>query len=158
MQSIHTEIEEYIDSKKEFCELLLYYIENEDESPNYELRKKLLIYNKSLNVEDNISIFQIILSICNNHQRSRNFQTKIDNIFKYLTNTIKQTMTNSETFEFFKSNKMIIFYLIKNQIIQYNSKFEIGDSTFSGCSSLTQIIMHSFMTKIGKYAFFLVHH
>ena len=65
-----------------------------------------------------MTIFHIILSISNNHRRTYNYKDKINIIFKYLTDILKGALSNSETFYFFKSNKMILQYLIKNQIIE----------------------------------------
>ena len=122
MESNQSTIAEYINSKKELYRIILDFIENEDESLNYELINNLEAFIKCANNEDIITIFHIILSIANNHQRKCNFKTKIFNIFNYLANILKQTMTNSKTFEFFKSNKFIILYLIKNQIIKLDEQ------------------------------------
>ena len=132
-QDIQSKIEEDIESRKDLYRILLDIIENEDESKNFEFINKLTKYKERENNEDKITIFQIILSICNNHQRDVNFKSKINNLFKYLTNTLKQTMTNSEIFEFFKSNKLIILYFIKNQIIEIDdliSKEIIKDKAY----------------------------
>ena len=122
MENNQSTIAEYINSKKEIYRIVLDFFENEEESLNDELINNLDELIECANIEDIKTIFHIILSISNNHQRNFNFKTKIFNIFNYLANTLKQTMTNSETFEFFKSNKLIILYLIKNQIIKLDEQ------------------------------------
>lgn len=118
MEVGESKIQEYIEAKKDLYTNLIDYIESEDETLNTELINKLNQIKESETIEDKELLFNMIISISNNHHRHFQFLKKIEELIKYLGNTLKQMMTNSEIFDFFKKNKLIILYLLKNQILE----------------------------------------
>lgn len=113
------EIESYIAMMKEIQENILLYIEDEESSDsNYKNLSQLftiLFYQYGdLQLK---SILQIIAKISNNHRRSPTFFIKIERIIRHFQKKIKQTYSNQEIFDFFKSNKRIILFLIKEGVL-----------------------------------------
>lgn len=119
MKAGQLEIQEYIAIKKKLYQNLIDYVESEDETLNAEFLNKLNQIKESDSIEDKKSLLNMILSISNNHYRHSNFQKKIENLISHFSNTLKQMLTNSEIFDFFKPNKLLLLYLFKNQIIQF---------------------------------------
>ena len=60
---------------------------------------------------------QLISKILKNHYRSADFDDKMERILLYLKNDIKHTFTNMELFNIFKSNKRILYILLKNEML-----------------------------------------
>ena len=56
--------------------------------------------------------------IIENHHRSQNFFTKIEQILQFLKIDISQTFSNKELFDMFLQNKRILLYFIENEIIK----------------------------------------
>ncbi|KAK8871417.1 hypothetical protein M9Y10_007143 [Tritrichomonas musculus] len=126
-------VAEYLNSMKEIQELLLQYIEDTEEYylPNFE-RLKFLFDELKIH-EDQIqlkSILHLILFISNNHNRPPKFFPRIEQILSLFTKEMKEYFTNLEIFDIFKSNKPILLFLIKNQILTIDQQLAdllIGD-------------------------------
>ncbi|KAK8893099.1 hypothetical protein M9Y10_021514 [Tritrichomonas musculus] len=123
---METDIQIYIERKKLAQELLLQLIEsNNDLEENFE---NFIDYINGLPISTDInemkSIISLIMKVVNNHTRSTNFFDKIFRILDYLKIHIKQMFTNNEIFDLFKSNKLILLYLIKSDVIYIDEKIE----------------------------------
>ena len=116
---INTFIQRYSNKMEPIQEKLLFYIDNnENEEENFlnltdHLRKFNLIENKAKMK----SFLYILLKISDNHQRKLNFFNKIESVLSYLQIHIQKNFSNFEIFNIFKSNKRVLFYLFKKQII-----------------------------------------
>ena len=82
------------------------------------------------------SFLSFISEISNNHQRVSNFYEKFEKLSWHFKSAIKQTFSNFFIFNIFKYNKLILFFLITNDIIKIDdtiSKFIIKNkiSTFN---------------------------
>lgn len=112
-------IQKIINKNRKLTNMLLKYIGDENQSiDEYEQLRSFLDQNQiQQNYEKLRELLHIILNISNNHHRNINFFNKIEQIFKFLGNNIKQTFSNSEIYDFFSSNNSILLLLIKNSII-----------------------------------------
>ena len=109
---------ECLNAKKELYEVLLQFIEDQnDDDYNYQ---RLIDEIDNQQIRENyyeIELFlRLIVQISNNHHRLPNFFNKIEKILKYFFECM-QTFTNLELFELFKSNKSIVLFLIENKIV-----------------------------------------
>ena len=115
------DLQEYIQQKKEFYDILIDFLQNEDED-NINNADELydLLQNTILkeDIEDTKTVLRVILKISNNHRRNPNFDKKIEQILSLFIDQLKQNFSNSEIFELFKSNKRILLFLIKKEIIK----------------------------------------
>lgn len=64
------------------------------------------------------STLRLILNIANNHHRSNDFFSKIEKIILIFKNEIKQSYSNLDIFNNFKSNKRILLFLIEEKIMK----------------------------------------
>ena len=113
------EIREFTDIMKSLQNHLLEFIERENNSEeNYQNFVDIFNEQKISNDLCNFKSFiHILLQIANNHYRTPNFFSKIDKIILNLKDEIKQKFSNSQIFNFFKSNKRILLFLIKEKIL-----------------------------------------
>ena len=76
---------------------------------------------RDLKISDNKHEFKLflrsILKISNNYNRKSNCISKINLILKSLEKEIKLYYSNSEIFDIFKSNKLILLFLFKEKIL-----------------------------------------
>ena len=118
-------IDDYIDDKKNIYNAILKFLEDSEENKNdendaYSFQDLREILNSHLIFEDLHEIrqiLQIINNIGNNHRRVGNFISKINSILLNYKTQIKQALSNTEIFDIFKSNKMIVHFLLKNDIL-----------------------------------------
>ena len=108
------ELNNYIDNMKNIQEKFLEFIENEkkDDSELIEL-----LNQQDFDSHEFKSFLYLILKISNNHFRSPFFFKKIFQILKIYEDTIKKTFSNEDIFNFFKSNKRIVLFLIQEKIL-----------------------------------------
>lgn len=66
------------------------------------------------------TILSLIIRIANNHHRGKNFHENIFQILNIFIPSIKQTWSNDEIFDIFKSNNRILLFLIEEGIFQIN--------------------------------------
>ena len=107
------EINEYINQSKELYDILLEFIECEDNNEQY--FKQLTDYFKAQ--EKLTLILKILSSLSSNHNRNTYFIQKIEEILLYYQNEIKQTFSNLDMTQFFIDNKIILLFLITKEII-----------------------------------------
>lgn len=117
--SLLMEIQEYINQKKDFHQIILEYVEDEGENDeNFRILIKKL--NNILDNENDgeiLNILHLISKISDNHQQNQYFIIKIERILLHLSKKIKQTLSNFEIFNIFRSNKRILLFLIKNNLL-----------------------------------------
>ena len=85
----------------------------------FDYLSKVSINDKKLELTE---LFQLIIKISNNHHHTSNFYDKIETIIKFLKEHIKQSFSNKEILNISQSNKRIILYLIKDQILKVDGK------------------------------------
>ena len=69
------------------------------------------------NREELTQFLLTIKSISDHHQRDVYFNKKINQILQHYKDQIKQTLPNDEIIHIFESNKLIVLFLLKNDII-----------------------------------------
>ena len=117
--AIQQEIQDYIDEMKELYDNLMIFLENPDESdePFFHV---FSIDHYEGDREKLEQFLQLIANIASNHNPKNNLFKKIFNIILNLKDQIKQTFSNLQIFDIFKSNKAILLFLFENQIIIYD--------------------------------------
>ncbi|KAK8843609.1 hypothetical protein M9Y10_024668 [Tritrichomonas musculus] len=118
------EIQNFLAKMKKIESDLLDFIEHDDS--NVEDQKGLeQIFGDFKDIFSERNEFKnsltLLVKIANNHFRQPNFFKKINSLLTKLKDQIKQSYSNSEIFEIFKSNKKILLFLIKEQIITVDS-------------------------------------
>ena len=105
----------YLDTKKEFYEILLKYFENED------FFQSISSFFETNNIYEDKNeirmIFHLLVPISNNHNRSNNLIDKINNIIFHFKEEIQQNFSNDEIFHIFQSNKLLLLFLFQNSIL-----------------------------------------
>ena len=110
------DIYEYIKQKKELYNTLIEFLDAETKSSinDYKILRTTFQNIKQMKDQKEIkSLFHLIIQISHNDF----FNDKIDEIVNYISDTIKQIMTNSEIFNIFKSNKRILLFLIQSKTL-----------------------------------------
>ena len=112
-------VQEYLEIMKNMHQQILEYIDSENNLEND--------FETLENCFNNLSITQsrqkfkgllhLIIDISNNHQRSPDFFKKVEKILIFVKTEIKQTFSNLEIFNFFKTNKRILLFLIEEKIV-----------------------------------------
>lgn len=112
-------IREYIDKMEKMHKVLLYYIEDEDNKKDSFDKLKHQLYDQK--VRENkfkLKTFLYLISkIANEHYRSIDFFTKIENVMKIFKDDFKKYFTNSEIFSIFENNKRILYFLFSENIL-----------------------------------------
>ena len=110
----------YIEKMKKIQNSLLKFLEEKvDVEENYENLKKIIADQKiTENKHDLKSFLRLLIKISNNHRRVASFIEKIERIFREIKMEIKSRFSNSEIFELFKSNKRILLFLIKEDLLK----------------------------------------
>lgn len=108
----------YIQEKQEMQQILLSYIDREENTEEYYQNLCTFIEKQFTKDKSELKIFLNLLTrIANYHFRSSDFFSKIEKIIFDLKEDIMKLMTNSEIFNLFQSNKRILLFLIENKII-----------------------------------------
>ena len=113
-------MESYINSKKKLYSAILEFLENSDDDNLSELNHLVdIVTNQHLegDLEEMKDFLKIIKNISDNHHRHLNFMNRINNILQQFKDKIKQTLSNDEIFEIFRSNKIIVLFLLKSDIL-----------------------------------------
>ena len=114
------ELEQYIAEKTDLYQKLLEFIDDGGEE-EYQKLEKALESQKIKENQPEIRIFiGLVSKICNNHHRLDNFFNKIEKILFFMKEVIKQTYSNIEIFNIFKSNKRILYFLFKENFIDFD--------------------------------------
>ena len=110
--------------KKEIQEFLIDFIDNE-ECTNYDFYMLFDIIKKQkiLTKKEELKHFiHLLMSISNNRHHNSAFFTKITKILQLaltkFENNTKKPLSNLEKFTLFYCNKVILFILIKNKVIE----------------------------------------
>lgn len=112
------DISVYVNMKKEFHENILNFLESEEDS-SFSFFTNFIDTHKIFEDKDEIlEIFRLLLSISNNHHRCFSFFDKIGEIIIYLLNLINPALQNSDIFDLFLENKLILLFLFKNNIVK----------------------------------------
>ena len=113
------EIQQNIDLKKTIQSNLLEFIDDESSiEENYHNLITLFNVQKIQENPDELqSVLYLILKIANNHHRSPTFFSKIEKILLFFKDSIKENLTNKRIFAIFKSNKRILLFLMKEEIL-----------------------------------------
>ncbi|KAK8844306.1 hypothetical protein M9Y10_024518 [Tritrichomonas musculus] len=114
--------QEFTEKMKEFQNKFLAYLENEDNSEeNYQNLISFFNEQKFGNNKDEIKLLLYTISnISKNHFRGHNFSYKVEQILLFLKNFIQDCFSNSEIFNFFKGNNVIILFLLEENILFMN--------------------------------------
>lgn len=113
------EFVEYINEKKEIRDNLLKFICDEDGS-QYSYDDLINFFKSKENFKDKNELFEflrLLVKISKNHHRTTEFNGKLEQIVQYFSKDIVQNFTNSEIFNIFKNNKLLVLYLLKNKIL-----------------------------------------
>lgn len=99
---------------------LLDYIEDNNYPSDSTGIKNYLNNNSNIQNDKDIlkSVLFLILRIANNHHRFPNFFDKIYEILKCFISDIKRLFSNEEIYNIFESNKLIILFLIEENVIK----------------------------------------
>lgn len=112
---------------------MLFIESTDDESMDFQNFINYIKYQKlNLDREELEHILQLISNISNNYNRQTRLFNKIEQILLFFENEIKQTFTNLEIFNIFQSNKWIILFLVKKNILSIedlisNYEFQFKD-------------------------------
>ena len=119
MSKIERKIKEYFKKKKEVYDTVLEFIEGTDSIENdFEYLKNN--FNKSsiiANKEEIEHFLQMLSSISNHHHRNFDLFTRIERLFEYFEEAIKQTFSKHEIFTIFMKNRKILLFLFNKKII-----------------------------------------
>ena len=113
------EIDEILIKKKNLQSLILDFIENDD--TDYDYLEKITRFITNSNITNNKQNLQdllhMILNISNNHIRNSSFINKLIQIFLFILQDIQINFSDKDIYNIFKSNKLLILFLIENKII-----------------------------------------
>lgn len=131
-------IQQYIDKMKKIQEEVLAFINNDDDiEQNFQkLIEHLEYQNIKKDKHEFKSFLYLISNISSNHHRSAEFNTKIDQILQYFSQTISENFTNNEIFHIFESSKRSLLFLIENSVLTieksiYNKFLQIDSNSIS---------------------------
>ena len=114
-------ISKYFKTQSQLEQLILATLQNDENTEeNFEILYNFVIEHKILqNKKDLLLMLKCLISISNNHQRSKVFFHKIERIFLILKmrKEMKESFHNTELFNLFKCNKRIILFLIREKIL-----------------------------------------
>ena len=113
------EIENIIVIEKTFQNILLEFLDNEDN--NEEVYENIIQFFVDRNIYDDPleikAVLHLILKISKDHHRNITFFDKIEQILLHLKNSIKRYFTTYGLFNIFRSNKRILLFFIEKKII-----------------------------------------
>ena len=114
------EVQKYVEKQKDLYCLLYNYIIAEDSSSFDDLYNNLIDFYKTLESSyygEKLPSFLILLnSMTEHHHRDLYLYDKISKILLFLSNAIKQTLSNLDLFQIFGNNKLILLFLLHNEI------------------------------------------
>ncbi|KAK8835254.1 hypothetical protein M9Y10_039802 [Tritrichomonas musculus] len=116
-------MESYIADKKKLYTAILEFLENSDE--NLDDTANDIYFERLSPIEDceNMKDFlRIIKNISDEHHRDTNFITRTKQLLLHYKQQIKQTLSNEEIFNLFADNKLLVHFLLTNDIIKMTDK------------------------------------
>lgn len=132
----HQSIHDYLEDKKKLYHSIIQFFEssNDRNDDNFS-ETKFEIFKKNVKTqkieadhEELEQFLQIMKNIFNNHHRGREFIEKFQKIILFYKDKINQTLSNQKIYEIFEDNKLILLFLMKNNIISIDK--QIYDSIF----------------------------
>lgn len=134
-------LKQYISQMEEFQEIILAYLESENDSDqNF---GDLIKYSQSKhNFDDRMELYEklkMISSLIRNHHRSPDFYNRVKQIFIFFKNKIEQTFSNFELYDIFKNDSLVIFIL-----------YDIKMITIDKCN-ISQFYYYYFSPEIQKF-------
>ena len=117
-------IQEVCSTMKTIYDFIIEFIEGEEEYDD-ENFDRLTDFIKNQNIFDNSDDFHEFMVIINKiskyHNRQHNLIQKMERIIINYQDQIKQTFSNNQIFDFFKNNKRILLFLIRQKIVNVDS-------------------------------------
>lgn len=112
-------VKQKIEKMKDLQSKVLDYIDKEEDmEENYEVLCNFINEEKiHKNGQDLILLLRLLVYISNNHRRSNNFFQKIEKILIEYKDEIIDYYDNIEIFDIFKSNKRLILFLLKEDMM-----------------------------------------
>ncbi|KAK8871780.1 hypothetical protein M9Y10_007521 [Tritrichomonas musculus] len=112
------EYQEYINAKEKLYDILLQFIEESSDDNKYYNLINILEKQEIQNYKEEVKLFfHLLIKISNNHHRLPDFFQKIEKILQFFYYYIKDTFAESEIFDIFKSNKLLILLFIEHKVI-----------------------------------------
>ena len=109
MKSIHADVLEFLDSASN----------TDDDFSNLQETFYKIKIPKDIH---KLKVFlHLILTLSNNHHREPDFFSKIKRILNFFKGDITKSYTNSEIFNIFKSNKVLLLYVIKEKMLKIDN-------------------------------------
>ena len=116
----------YIVDKKKLYIAILEFLENSDEEFDDATNEKCFErFSLNLKQEDKDGAFEdmkdillIIKNISEEHHRDTNFVTRTKQLLLHYKHQIKQTLSNEEIFNIFEDNKLLVHFLLTNDVIK----------------------------------------
>ena len=110
---------EYIEKQKKIQNLLLVFIDSDDNvEENYQNLLQLLQNQKIKDNKSELKSFlHLLLHISDNHHRSNNFFGKIERILLQFKDEMTKYFSNFEIYSLFETNKRIVLFLLEEQIM-----------------------------------------
>ena len=106
--------------KRKLHSHILNFIENGDDDDEIIFEELCNFINEcsiSKNKQDLIDLLHLISNISANHRREKSFFSKIIQILNFILSDIQLNFSDCDIYEIFKTDKLIILFLIQNKII-----------------------------------------
>ena len=118
------QVAEYLDKLKQIQCILHDLFDNDSPDENdYDDLFEIIRSSKFNEDPHKIKLFLYLFSkITKNHHRNHNFNQTIERIINYFAKDIKNLCSNSDIFDIFKNNKLILLFLFKEKIIMPNNE------------------------------------
>ena len=118
---METDIQEYINQKKELQKSILEFIEH---GPTIIIENPLTTYLDDPVLEQDKNEIKttlyLLTNIANNHHRNPYFFEKIEQILLRIKDKITNNLSNIEIFEIFKNSKRLLLFLIKEKFVEFD--------------------------------------
>ena len=123
-------MEDYIADKKKLYSVILEFLENSDENFDDTTNEKCFerlspITNQEVKdgaCEKIEEFLRIVKNISDEHHRDPTFIARTKQLLLHYKNQIKQTLSNEEIFYIFEGNKLLVHFLLANDIIRMTEK------------------------------------
>ena len=113
------DLSKYLDEMEKYQNNLIEYFKGKDN-----LEELILFLNDQFrqnNIHEIKETLKLLLEIMNNCKRTSDFYDKIEKYLINFKNEIKQIFSNFELFDFFKSNKILLLFFIKESLLSFDS-------------------------------------
>ena len=116
------EVQKIFEEMKNIQEILLDFLDNEDEVDEKFNNFKQIIDNLKICEQQHKFrvLLRMIAKISKNHHRYPNLISKIEQILTFYKDDITKKFTNFDIFNIFKSNKRILLFLLNEKMIIFN--------------------------------------